>query len=370
MDFDYVVMPGILVVIAFLVIWWSIRRMRSLGAPNFRRGRRVTERVVLSLLVLLVGVAAGSSAFNAVALQVARLSNPPQGAFYTVNEARMHIDCTGAGSPTIVLDTGYGNNALTWEKVQPELSKTTRVCSYDRAGTGWSEPQPGPRDADHIVSQLHELLRQANVSGPIVLMGHSIAGMYVRAYATHYPADVVGIVFVDGSSPEQFHNPLFTTELGKQPWLLYRGMTILGVPRLLWMLSLHSPELDAHATKVDAEATFQSHVVPLQQEMGSFVQSADETIHTGPYGALPILIFTQDTDHPSKGMAQFASSWSQMQEALKRLSTRSRRIIARGSGHYIHVERTDLIEKEVPPFIEQIRGTVPQPTNYGTTVTE
>jgi len=370
MDFDYVVMPAILFVVALLVIWRSIRRIRSLKVQNYRTWRRNTERVVLSLIILLVAVTAGSSAFNAVALQVARLSNPPDGAFYKVNGARMHIDCIGAGSPVIVLDTGYGNNATTWEKVQPELSKTTRVCSYDRAGTGWSQPQPEPRDADHIVSQLHELLRQANVSGPIVLMGHSIAGMYVRAYATHYPADVAGIVFVDGSSPEQFHNPRFTAELGKQPWLLYRGMTILGLPRLMWMLSLSSPELDRHASKREAEATFQGHIEPLQYEMGSFVQSADETIHTGPYGALPILIFTQDTDHPSKGMEQFASSWNQMQEALKKLSTRSRRIIAKGSGHYIHVDRSDLIEKEVSRFIEQVRGTAPQPTNYGTTITE
>jgi hypothetical protein len=104
--------------------------------------------------------------------------------------------------------------------------------------------------------------------------------------------------------------------------------------------------------------------------MDSFVQSADETIHSGPWGALPILIFTQDTEHPAPDMAQFASSWNEMQENLKRLSTRSRRIIAKGSGHYIHVQRTDLIDKEVPLFIEQIRGTAPQPTNYGTTVTE
>ena len=370
MDFDYVVMPAILVFIALLVIWRSIRRIRSLRAQKYRTWRRIAECVVLSLLILLLAVVAGSSAFNAVALQVARFSNPPDGTFYKVNGAQMHMDCTGVGSPTIVLDTGFGDNALTWEKVQPELSKTTRVCSYDRAGSGSSEPQPEARDAEHIVGQLHELLSQAHVSGPIVLMGHSIAGMYVRAYEAHYPTDVVGIVFVDGSSPEQFHNPLYTAELGKQPWLLYRGVPILGIPRLMWMLSLSSPDLGAHATKAEAEASFHGHVGALQEEMGRFVQSADETIHTGPFGALPILIFTQDTDHPSKGMERYAGSWNQMQENLKMLSTRSRRIIAKGSGHYIQFRRADLIEKEVPPFIGQLRGTVPQPTNYDTTITE
>jgi hypothetical protein len=103
-------------------------------------------------------------------------------------------------------------------------------------------------------------------------------------------------------------------------------------------------------------------------------QSGLETVHSGPYGDLPILVFSHD---PDKSMSTENAArrkvelvWSQMQEDLKRLSTRGRRIIAHGSGHYIQTERTDLIEKEVPLFIEQIRGAAPQPTNYGSTTTE
>jgi hypothetical protein len=97
-------------------------------------------------------------------------------------------------------------------------------------------------------------------------------------------------------------------------------------------------------------------------------------VHTGPYGALPILIFSHDpvkaqsTANSIQKMADDA--WSQMQEDLKKLSTRSRRIIARGSSHYIQIDRADLIEKEVPLFIQQIRGTASQPTAYGSTITE
>ena len=115
----------------------------------------------------------------------------------------MHLYCTGEGSPTIVLEAGVGDDSLAWAKVQPELSKTTRVCSYDRAGMGWSTPQPDPRDADTIASELHALLQQAGVRGPIVLMGHSMAGVYIRGYATRYPQDVVGLIFVDGATPLQ-----------------------------------------------------------------------------------------------------------------------------------------------------------------------
>lgn len=102
-------------------------------------------------------------------------------------------------------------------------------------------------------------------------------------------------------------------------------------------------------------------------ESTSFERSGEETAHTGPYGALPILIFSQD---PAKDTSAIARAWNTMQENLKQLSTRSRRIIARASSHYIQIDRADLIRQEVPLFIEQIRGTAPQPSNYGLTTTK
>src|ERR1035438_10538945 len=223
MDFDYVIMPGIIAAVGILVIWLSVRRFLSVATKGWRTWPKVIELMVLSIVVLLVAVLAGGSSFNAIALWVSRLANPPQGAFESVDGRKMHINCMGQGSPTIVLDSGYLGDATAWETVQPELSKTTRVCSFDRAGSGWSEPQPGPRDADHIVSQLHQLLLQAKVSGPIVLMGHSIAGLYARDYASRYPNDIAGIVFVNSSSPAQFQGPAFKAASGKgPPWLLLR----------------------------------------------------------------------------------------------------------------------------------------------------
>jgi alpha/beta hydrolase fold len=196
-------LPVVIVLVAILVVALSIRRLRTLQRTPHGKWRRITERVLLSLVILLFVVAAGSTIFNAIALRYYRALYPPPGKIYSVNGHDMHLYCTGEGSPTIVLDAGLGADSLLWSKVQPELSYTTRVCSYDRAGMGWSTPQPGPRDADNIVSQLHALLGQAGVSGPIVLMGHSIAGLYIRAYATRYPEDVAGLIFIDASSPLQ-----------------------------------------------------------------------------------------------------------------------------------------------------------------------
>jgi pimeloyl-ACP methyl ester carboxylesterase len=378
-DFDYVVMPGIILAIGILVVWLSIRRMCSLPTKNFRTLRKVAECVVLSIVALVAAAVAGSSSYNAIAVHQFWAANPPPGVFYTVNGHRMHMNCTGSGSPTIILDSGLGNDALIWGGVQPVLSETTRVCSYDRAGFGWSDALPAPRDADHIAAELHGLLLQAKVTGPIVLMGHSIAGLYMREYASRYPEDIAGIVFVDVSTPLQDEDPAMKAVDSKTPtqWismLLLRARYIAGLPRLTGQCSNFLGST-GQAGILQAEDLCEPHFGAMAAEKDSFNKSGHETVHTGPYGALPILILSQDvtTVHlpvPAQQTADLANSWNQMQEDLKKLSTRSRRIIAKRSGHYVQLFRRDLIWKEVPLFIEQIRGTAPQPTNYGSTVTE
>jgi alpha-beta hydrolase superfamily lysophospholipase len=190
MDFDYVVLPTIIFVVGVLVIWSCVRRFSSLPTKSYRRWRKGVERIVLSLVVILVAGLAGSSAYNAIALHYFWATNSPPGVFYSVNGHKMHMYCTGSGTPTIVLEAGLGDDAIVWRGVQPALSKTTRVCAYDRAGLGWSDPLPPPRDADHIAADLHDLLREAKITGPVVLMGHSMGGIYLRDYASRYPENV------------------------------------------------------------------------------------------------------------------------------------------------------------------------------------
>jgi len=380
MDFDYVAMPAIIFVIGILIAWLCIQRIRSHTKKSYRVGRKVAERIVLSIVALVATVVAGSSSFNAITLHHFRATNPPPGAFYTVNGHRMRINCTGSGTPTIVLESGGGNDGLVWGGVQPELSKTTRVCSYDRAGYGWSDALPAPRDADHIAGELHELLHQANVNGPIVLMGHSIAGLYIRDYVTRYPAGISGIVFVDVSTPMQEEIPFIKALNSKLPpqWimmLLPRAFYIAGFPRLMGQCSRIPSGFAGQAARLEAENFCHMQFDALAAEMGSAIQSGHETIHTGPYGVLPILIFSEDTTTrhlplSPQQTADVMKIFNQLQEDLQKLSTHSRRIIAKGSGHLVQLTRADLIEKEVPLFIEQIRGTAPQPTNYGSTNTE
>jgi pimeloyl-ACP methyl ester carboxylesterase len=375
LDVDYAVVPALIVLLGILIAWFSVRRVMSLRSKILPSWRKITERVVLSLVGLVAVMLAATSGFNAIALHHFR-SKPP-GQTYQVNGHQMRIACTGSGSPTIVLDAGLGNDGLIWGGVQPALAKTTRVCSYDRAGFGWSDALPPPRDADHIADELHGLLAAAKIDGPIVLMGHSIAGMYIRDYATRYPAEVAGLIFVDGSTPLQEQNPAFKAAFAKKPFdwiqtLQRRALFSMGIPRLSGACSRGFPGFDARAARLQAEDLCHLQWNAIDAEMESFDRSGMETVHTGPYGALPVLIFSQDTAKATAGdePPDVAKAWNQMQEDLKKLSTRSRRIIAKGSTHYVQLDRSELIEREVPLFIEQIRGTVSPPGNYGSTTTE
>ncbi len=135
-------LPILIVLGAILLVVLCIRRLRALQRNPYRKWRRITEWVLLSFAVLACTFLAGSTIYNAAALRYYRAIYPPPGKIYSVNGHDMHLYCTGEGSPTLSWTRAGGNDSLAWAKVQPELSKITRVCSYDRAGLGWSTPQP------------------------------------------------------------------------------------------------------------------------------------------------------------------------------------------------------------------------------------
>src|SRR5271156_3947207 len=112
---------------------------------------------------------------------------------------RMNMVCLGEGSPTVVFDLGLGGNLLHWQKVQQLVSAITKACFYDRAGYGYSDPSPRPLTAANVVDDLHALLAKAGITGPIVLVGHSIGGLYATLYTDTYPDQVAGLVLIDPS---------------------------------------------------------------------------------------------------------------------------------------------------------------------------
>jgi len=142
------------------------------------------RRTLLGALLLVFGIA------PSLATGEDRLAVLPDG-------RRLHLSCSGSGSPTILLESGLGLPMISWSKVKTQLEPDLRVCSYERAGYGTSDPGPLPRDARHVADDLAELLRAEKIAGPYVLVGHSLGSHYVRLFAAEHPTDVLGLVLVD-----------------------------------------------------------------------------------------------------------------------------------------------------------------------------
>ena len=116
---------------------------------------------------------------------------------------RLYLECTGSGSPTVVLQAGLGESSSSWRRIAPEVAASTTVCAYDRAGHGRSD-EAGPQDGIALATDLHTLLERASVTGPYVLVGHSSGGAYVRVFADRYPDEVAGMVLLDSQPADAF----------------------------------------------------------------------------------------------------------------------------------------------------------------------
>jgi pimeloyl-ACP methyl ester carboxylesterase len=327
-----------------------------------------TKIATLSLLTALLACGCAAvlgAAYNALSMRYYRSIAGVPGKLVTVGGYRMHLFCTGHGAPAIILDAGLGDDSLTWAKVQPELSQHTTVCSYDRAGFGWSEPQPGRRDANSIADQLHGLLHLAHVPPPYILMGHSIAGLYVRAYANRYSSDLAGLILVDGATPLQDDKiPIALVAIQNEqrramPW--DRFWMRLGWNRINGECTQIMEGFERYAAWKRADSCVPSHITAVEGELDSERLSGEETVHAGPFASLPVLIFSRDpavlsSNWPTDVARANATVWNSMQEEAKSLSPHSRRIIARHSDHNIQVDRPDLLNKAVAEFVADIRS--------------
>ena len=172
------------------------------GPSRGRRLLRVIRRIVVGLIALIVFVLVVGSAYQLVVGNVPDGRYPAPWRLVDIGGRVLHVNCLGQGTPTVILEAGLGSGAVTWQHVQRPLSEITRVCSYDRAGYGWSASGPSPRTAARVTDDLHRLLEKAGVEGPLVLGGHSLGGLFARHYAAAYPAEVAGMMPLSATSAQ------------------------------------------------------------------------------------------------------------------------------------------------------------------------
>jgi pimeloyl-ACP methyl ester carboxylesterase len=182
-----------------LVIWMAVRAHRQLRS---RSGRWLIYPVIAVLALASVG-----GGYETVREAMDAKAYPMAGQLINVGGHRLHLSCTGSGSPTVVLQPGGGEMSSNLGWITPAVARDTRVCVYDRAGRGWSEPADTPQDGNQIATDLHTLLQRAHVPGPYVLAGHSFGGLYVLSFAARYPDQVAGMVLVDSTNPASAAKP-------------------------------------------------------------------------------------------------------------------------------------------------------------------
>jgi pimeloyl-ACP methyl ester carboxylesterase len=192
---DWVWPPALLA----LAIWMLVRAHRQL--------RSRSGRILLYPVIGFLAVASIGGAYQTVGAAVDARTYPRPGQLIDVGGRGLHLNCTGSGSPTVLLQPGLGEMSSNMGWIAPAVARNTRVCVYDRAGRGWSEPADTPQDATQIAIDLHTLLQRGHVPGPYVLAGHSFGGRYVLAFAARYPGDVAGMVLVDATAPASAAKP-------------------------------------------------------------------------------------------------------------------------------------------------------------------
>lgn len=291
-----------------------------------------------------------------------RRFNPMVGKRFDVGGYKMHIDCTGEGSPAVILESGLGDSYISWRKVQPQIAKFTRVCSYDRAGIGFSDSSSQPRTSKVMAAELHSLLTVADVAPPYVLVGHSMGGFNVRLYASLYRNEVAGMVLVDASHPDQENR--FPPELKDMEGSWLREAEFLeytmpfGIPRLLGLC-------DDDPVQRAAECNWHSAREGVA-ELKTFTESAAQTATTGTLDDLPLAVLSHDPDKAAADIPPDLAkptnqAWEKMQEELAHLSARGTHTIAKNSSHYIQMDRPDVVVDAVRSVVEQAR--TPQPVS-------
>jgi pimeloyl-ACP methyl ester carboxylesterase len=263
---------------------------------------------------------------------------------------KMYLEYRGSGSPTVILESGYRNDADIWSaQLEPGMStvlsqvaKFTRVCAYDRPGTfldadhlGRSAPVPMPRTARDLVSDLHALLQTAHVPGPYVFAAHSFGGIFARLYASTYPNEVVGMVLIDALSEK------VRTGLTPEQWKLYVNFGFTKpTPSLEKYKDIETLDVNASLDQMEKAATAE----PLRP-MPLFVLTQGQPFDLSPWQPLP-------ADFPGA----LDKAWHAAQDALATLAPNAKHKIATRSSHYIQVQEPQLVIDAIKQVVEAVRN--------------
>lgn len=311
------------------------------------------------------------------------ISYPPPGKLVDVGGYRLHINCMGTnkkGLPTVILDAGLGGFSLDWAQVQPEVAKFTRVCSYDRAGYGWSEESPHPRTSKYIITELHELLMRSQEHAPFIMVGHSFGGINARLFAHEYPKSVAGIILIDSSHEDQSdrlpkppYEFLSLLSLQKyvttRPWLASIAVAS-GLPSLILQTQARkflphhvANEIrDTYLAKISTRnflRTWSLEGIHFDESLHQLKAKADAA-HVPEFGDMPLYVISAGRPEHWQGMSAAWQQWAEMnyaawqvlQKDLVTKSNKAKHVVAEKSGHMIPLDQPDIIVAQVKQMVD------------------
>lgn len=298
---------------------------------------RLRLRVLLRRLALMIAMSLlVGMAYQTTAQYHDRRTLPPPGTFHQVNGGRMHLLCASQGRPTVVLEAGAMWFAQTWYWIQRDLASRARVCSYDRAGLGWSDLSEAAHDGNAVARNLKALLDQSGESGPYVLIGHSLGGAFVRIFAGLYPEDTLAVGLVDPTHPDQLQR-LGVRAQHERSIRLLGGSAVLAYTGLLRILNPIVPTLDGLPESVHRTGRmfFSSprHLRASRAEMAEW----DRTMHAAreikDLGDRPLVVIS--STRAILGMTEEMIGRERlMHEELSALSRRGRHVVIPDANHY------------------------------------
>jgi pimeloyl-ACP methyl ester carboxylesterase len=337
----------------------------------------MTGPLVAGLTLLVIILVAWTWRRGAKAKAALAARYPPPGKMVDVGGYRLHINCQGtavAGSPTVVIEPGNGDFSLCWSHVQREVARFTRICTYDRAGLGWSERGPQPRTAHNLVEGLHTLLARSGVEPPYVLVGHSLGGPLVRLYAHEHPDQVVGMVLVDPAHEEELlrypepvrrlqprADKMMSGILGLMRTVAASGLLALA-PRLYPRQALSMVPEEARETYRGIMSADAKGLAAIREEYATYQDhfAAVRAAHITSLGDIPLIVLSHGKTPHMPGLSaevsqEFKQVFQQMHVELAAQSSKGKRIVAEKSGHYVQLDQPELVVDAIRQVVEAAR---------------
>ena len=331
--------------------------------------KKVIKWFLAGLGCLLAIVLVGGRIYQAVAQSSDLARYPAPGRLVDVAGHLMHIHCQGQGRPTVVIEQGLGNVSSAWDEIHKQIARTTRVCAYDRAGMGYSEPVAKPLRAAEVAGLLQKLLLGAGIDDDLILVGWSAGGLYIREFHQQFPDKVKAMLFVDSSHEQQANRlPHLPGEGRDTTMVIAKYAAPFGLVRLSGIVNNQmeafqgSDELKSNLVAI----YHQSHAIEaMLNESDAFTLDIQSSQPPAPIGDLPLIVLTQgkpvevsenmSPDMTLEYLQETRIRWNEMQLELAALSTQGRQIIATESGHGIHADQPDLLIDSVNELVQSVR---------------